>query len=349
MAKEKIYILSHTDLDGYFSAGLVQHYCTLDAEKRNVEVEFKHKSWTYGWDIPNLDTIKKNYDKVFIVDLCLPFDFMFAIWEKFKKNFIWIDHHIKPDNLFLSQFANYPKGGYYEVRGLRETQEHTSSAAKLVYKYFDTSGNDVPGWLAALSDFDCWNRKNEEYWKNTVMPFFSYMQHKVCSPANAYDYIENRVKENFFYDDKGENLRTWSEIDTGRIMYDDMKAFYNSDAKRGFARTFETYNSTTKKIKTLRAWVCNTQHRSSIVFEDLPDRDKYDVFIPYHFNGEKYMYSMYTFKEDVHCNEVNVLETITSYLDGENIVNTTPPKRIVLSFNGHKDAAGANSEKFVFA
>ena len=130
---------------------------------------------------------------------------------------------------------------------------------------------------------------------------------------------------------------------------DDMKAFYNSDAKRGFARTFETYNSTTKKIKTLRAWVCNTQHRSSIVFEDLPDRDKYDVFIPYHFNGEKYLYSMYTFKEEVYCNEVNVIKDYSGFLGDPDVISTPSGlKKIVLSFNGHKDAAGANSEKFAF-
>ena len=61
---------------------------------------------------------------------------------------------------------------------------------------------------------------------------------------------------------------------------------------------------------------------------------------------------MYTFKEDVHCNEINILKSLSPpvyYGDTPGIVRTSGgPMKIVLSFNGHKDAAGANSEKFVF-
>ena len=84
----------------------------------------------------------------------------------------------------------------------------------------------------------------------------------------------------------------------------------------------------------------------------MPNKDEYDVFIAYHFNGEKYLYSMYTFKEDVYCNEINVLKPLSPpvyYGDTPGIVRTFGgPMKIVLSFNGHKDAAGSNSEKFIF-
>ena len=54
---EKVYVLSHTDLDGYFSAGLVEHYYRLI----NPESEFTHKSWTYGRDLPSVNYIKNNF------------------------------------------------------------------------------------------------------------------------------------------------------------------------------------------------------------------------------------------------------------------------------------------------
>ena len=89
---DKVYILSHTDLDGYLSAGLVEFYYKKFIDK---DVEVKHKSWTYGRNLPNLDYIKKHYDKVFIVDLCPdPNEFMLDLFKHFKDKLIWIDHHI---------------------------------------------------------------------------------------------------------------------------------------------------------------------------------------------------------------------------------------------------------------
>ena len=342
---ERVYVLSHTDLDGYFSAGLVQHYIKL----QNFETEVYHKSWTYGWNTPSVEYIKKNFDKVYIVDLCLPFEFMYALWEHFQDKFIWIDHHIKPDAEFLIKFHTLSSS---EILGLRETREHTCSAARLVFKYFEGESREsaLPYWLQYISDFDCWNRTNEKYWQNNVMPMFSKLKNEVTSPSTAYDYIKQKYDTGAFYNTEDGMCQLGKELDVGKIMYSDMKAAYNADAKHGFERTFLSYNRETIEIKPLKAWICNTQNRSSVLFEDLPTRDNYDVFIPYHFNGEKYMYSMYTFKDTVHCNEISVLESVAVFYDDKDIVRTLQgAKRIVLSFNGHKDAAGANSEKFAFA
>ena len=47
---------------------------------------------------------------------------------------------------------------------------------------------------------------------------------------------------------------------------------------------------------------------------------------------------MYTLKPDIKCNQISVL---SSYDCDE--------AAVLLTFNGHDDAAGANSEKFVFS
>ena len=342
---ERVYILSHTDLDGYFSAGLVEFFY-----KRNLnnDATFAHKSWTYGRDLPSVNYIKNNFDTVFIVDLCPSTEFMNALWEHFKENFIWIDHHIKPDNDFLFQFRQSHKD---EICGERETVEHRNSAAALTFKYFEPN-TEIPFWLKAISDFDCWNRSDEYVWQNIIMPMFSILKNKICSPGDAFNYIEDRMKKDEFYNTDAGNTRTLAEISVGKTVYTTIKASYNSDAKHGFERSFLTYTKDGEELKTLKAWVCNTQNRSSVIFEDMPNKDDYDVFIPYHFNGEKYMYSMYTFKENIHCNEINILKPLSPpvyYGDTPGIVNTFGgPMKIVLTFNGHKDAAGANSEKFVF-
>lgn len=325
---ERVYVLSHTDLDGYFSAGLTEVFYKIF---RNKDATFKHKSWTYGRDLPSTDYIKNNFDTIFIVDLCPDFDFMYNLWEKFQDKFIWIDHHVKPDKEFLERFSKLSAS---DICGIRETVEHHRSAAALVYSYFEHQ-IEIPDWLRYISDFDCWNRTDEEYWNNKVMPMFSYLKSVVTSPQLAVDYINNRINEGQFYDEPDEinyHKLLNNELEVGKIMYDCTKSSFNSDAKHGFERVFESVDAETGDIKKYKAWICNTQNRSSVLFEDMPNRDDYDVFIPYHFNGEKYMYSMYTFKNDIHCNKMNIWKDMV----------------IVASFNGHKDAAGSNSEKFIF-
>lgn len=369
---KKVYILSHTDLDGYFSGGLVQFYfdrflaqryeCDIDnnltikdltkresAETQTFveEIEYKHKSWTYGRQLPNLNFIKENYDYVFVVDLCPDFYFMNALYEHFGDKFIWIDHHVKPDNEFLEQFKTIHPGE--QVNGLIAEKEHFTCAAYLVYYYFESKYNvkdtcseeHAPEWLKLISDFDCWNRSDEERWQKKIMPFFSFLKGEVTNPSLAYDYISSRYDRGLFYDtftryEGYKNHLTDEEINKGVMMYKMLKDIYNAEAKHGFERVLPVMQGS--KFKTIRTWICNTQNRSSIIFEDMKNIDDYDVFIPYHFNGERYFYSMYTLKPDIKCNQISVL---SSYDCDE--------AAVLLTFNGHDDAAGANSEKFVFS
>lgn len=341
----RIYILSHTDLDGYLSAGLVEFYY-----KRFIDntASFKHKSWTYGRDLPSLNYIKDNFDKVFVVDLCPDESFMFNLYEHYKNNLIWIDHHVKSDTEFISHFNQaYPNN---EVEGLRAKEDHSKSAALLTYDYFESKYNrsaasymNYPCWLKYCSDFDCWNKTDENYWNNNVMPMFCYIKNKVTNPSQAYDYIQERLNLATFYDMRvdendvhnimSSNIQTTLELEEGVICYKTILGIYKTEAEHGFKRDI-TVNMN-GSISHLNAWICNTQNRSSVIFEQMKNKDEYDVFIPYHYNGQKYFYSIYTFKSDIHCNEISIISE-----------DTNEP---VLIFNGHRDAAGANSEEFIFS
>jgi oligoribonuclease NrnB/cAMP/cGMP phosphodiesterase (DHH superfamily) len=373
----KVYILSHTDLDGYFSGGLVQFYFdrflakeyevdidnyvrikhsgereSVEAQTFKEDIEYKHKSWTYGRQLPNLKFIKDNYDYVFVVDLCPDFYFMNDLYEHFGDKFIWIDHHVKPDNEFLEKFKESHPGE--QIRGRIAEKEHFYSAAYLVYIFFEENYNtkdplqkapdplhaeNAPEWLKLISDFDCWNRFDEDRWQKKIMPYFSYLKSEVTNPSLAYEYVIFRYERGLFYDvftrySGYTNHLTDEEIDKGQMMYKMLKNIYNAEAKHGFERILSVKQG--DEIKTIKAWICNTQNRSSVIFEDMEKFDEYDVFIPYHFNGEKYFYSMYTFKPDIKCNQISILSDEAPYTD------------ILLTFNGHDDAAGSNSEKFAF-
>lgn len=337
---DKVYILSHTDLDGYLSAGLVEFYYKKFIDK---DVEIKHKSWTYGRNLPNLDYIKKHYDKVFIVDLCPdPNEFMLDLFKHFKDKLIWIDHHIKPDVEFEEMFKLQYPGNF--IKGLRADEEHCTSAALLTYKYFEANYNakcninHIPTWLKYCSDFDCWNKYDDTIWHSRIMPIFSALKGIITNPSLAYNYIQKRYDSGYYYDtlhsNKKEfyNYQTDSEVKEGQILYKGILSIYKAEANHGFERVLPVEMN--GEYRTIRAWICNTQNRSSVIFEQMENIDDYDVFIPYHFNGEKYFYSMYTFKKDIKCNQISILNASDN--------------RVILTFNGHDDAAGANSENFAF-
>lgn len=337
---DKVYILSHTDLDGYLSAGLVEFYYKKFIDK---DVEIKHKSWTYGRNLPNLDYIKKHYDKVFIVDLCPdPNEFMLDLFKHFKDKLIWIDHHIKPDVEFEEMFKLQYPGNF--IKGLRADEEHCTSAALLTYKYFEANYNakcninHIPTWLKYCSDFDCWNKYDDTIWHSRIMPIFSMLKGIITNPSLAYNYIQKRYDSGYYYDtlhsNKKEfyNYQTDSEVKEGQILYKGILSIYKAEANHGFERVLSIEMN--GEYRTIRAWICNTQNRSSVIFEQMENIDDYDVFIPYHFNGEKYFYSMYTFKKDIKCNQISILNASDN--------------RVILTFNGHDDAAGANSENFAF-
>ena len=220
---DKVYILSHTDLDGYLSAGLVEFYYKKFIDK---DVEIKHKSWTYGRNLPNLDYIKKHYDKVFIVDLCPdPNEFMLDLFKHFKDKLIWIDHHIKPDVEFEEMFKLQYPGNF--IKGLRADEEHCTSAALLTYKYFEANYNakcninHIPTWLKYCSDFDCWNKYDDTIWHSRIMPIFSMLKGIITNPSLAYSYIQKRYDSGYYYDtlhsNKKEfyNYQTDSEVKEG--------------------------------------------------------------------------------------------------------------------------------------
>lgn len=337
---DKVYILSHTDLDGYLSAGLVEFYYKKFIDK---DVEIKHKSWTYGRNLPNLDYIKKHYDKVFIVDLCPdPNEFILDLFNHFKDKLIWIDHHIKPDVEFEEMFKLQYPGNF--IKGLRADKEHCTSAALLTYKYFEANYNaecnisHIPTWLKYCSDFDCWNKYDDTIWHSKIMPIYSALKGIITNPSLAYNYIQKRYDSGHYYDtlhsNKKEfyNYQTDSEIKEGQILYKGILSIYKAEANHGFERILPIEMN--GEYRTIRAWICNTQNRSSVIFEQMENIDDYDVFIPYYFNGEKYFYSMYTFKKDIKCNQISILNASDN--------------RVLLTFNGHDDAAGANSENFAF-
>lgn len=327
----KIYVLSHTDPDGFFSAALVELHWRRVCDNLCIT----HKSWTYGRKEPNIKGFSEKYDFVYIVDLLPSNSFMDALIEEMGTNrIIWCDHHAGPDNAYMNHLINDLHIQPCMISGLRTTEKE--SAAMLVWKFY-FSGTVIPHWLQLLSDYDSWNASvDESYWNEQVVPYMSYLNTYVTSVEQANRYlctITDDISKYTFND-----VMVDAHIKYGNMISSWQIALYNREVHHGFSAVLKCYPSDDcTSVREFKAWVVNTQNRGSRMFSTLLDIDDYDVCIPYNFNGKVYQYSMYTFKPDISCNGLVVMLPKPDTDGAETI-----------TFKGHRDAAGSTSTVCLF-
>jgi oligoribonuclease NrnB/cAMP/cGMP phosphodiesterase (DHH superfamily) len=306
----KIYVLSHTDPDGYFSGALVEYFYKL----QDPNIEVIHKSWTYGRNEPSIKNFSKKYDKVYIVDVLPSNDFMDALIEEMGvSNVILCDHHVKKDEDYLNTRKDL------NVLGIRNKEKDAAVIA--VWKYFNVD-EPVPKWIKLISDYDTWNT-SVDYWNDEVIPYSFYIRNNINSVKDAYNYILSICDSLVIYKNHiriGKTIQTW---------WDDL---YKKEVAHGFEKCLKCKNIKTNEEHIIKVWVVNTQNRGSYMFNHLSTGNIYDAFITYNFNGTLYKYSMYTFKDDIPCNNLYIILNDNIYIE----------------FNGHPDAAGASSEYNMF-
>lgn len=157
---KKILIISHKDADGITSfVSYMWNYLEEKNLSKNTKNILKHSDYIdfeYSNDILKVFKRKKinfkNYDKVVLLDLTLPLEVMELLYKKFKKNFIWIDHHKRPDKelenkLYLKKI---------KIEGIRN---HNFSACYLVWKHFK---KEPPDFVKYIQDMDLWKFEMDE-------------------------------------------------------------------------------------------------------------------------------------------------------------------------------------------
>lgn len=315
----KIYVLSHTDADGYFSAALVEFFNKIYYNTPDVT----HKSWTYGRGLPKIKNFSKKYDKVYIVDLIPDYDFMDALIDEMGVgSVVWCDHHETKDREYEAHIGK-------NILGVR-TSGH-DSAVVAVWRYFLTGCNahvETPDWLRMISDYDTWNIKSKD-WADRVLPYSFFIRNNISSVKDAYEYlllITKTAQPMTFM----ESLIS-EDVSSGMKSQKIWDAIYKKEVGHGFERQINFRTKTGGEQKTYKALVVNTQNRGSYMFTLSNNKDDYDVFIAYSFNGSVYKYSIYSFNTDIKCNNL-----IINNIDEE------------VEFCGHDDAAGAMSKTSIF-
>lgn len=273
-----VHILTHNDLDGYAAGYVVlKHF-----GEENCDIE--HYNYDRDVDMSNF----KEGDTIVITDYSLSNDEYRKILDIIGDNghLIWCDHHISAIN-------RYNEDEDLCCEGLRSTK---FCGAALTYFYFyteidmedlETLDNDIltqmlPYWLQLVDAWDCW--KLNSPLRREAEHFNMAMANKLSMPV--LDKIVNNV------------LLIDSQIETGR-MYEEFRDSWAEHfrEKYMFQRTLAGYLFNTDRDVTIA--VLNIGCASSKYFGDIVD--EVDVCITECFNGENWIVSFYSNKEDIDC------------------------------------------------
>lgn len=274
----------HNDADGKCAGFWVAHTAVME----NIETPTEFIEMSYEKPFP-MDTIKPN-ERIYIVDYSISPDEMRKLLQ-ITTDVTWIDHH-------KTAIEKYD-GFEYDIRGLRYDG---IAACMLTYCYlhhmtycgvgninpFDISmTKDAPVFTKLIADWDVWKF---DYGDDT---------RKFITAFNSYDFRpDSKEWERFFVDGKvigpvvgwlynGEGEDEMTVEGAAMIKYRD-----------GWAKSYLERFGFETEFEGLKCFAVNLGNCNSEYFKSLPE-GKYDAFMPFAFNGEKWTVSMYSTTHDI--------------------------------------------------
>jgi oligoribonuclease NrnB/cAMP/cGMP phosphodiesterase (DHH superfamily) len=231
--------------------------------------EAKIIGYDYGEPIPA--EIIPDEDLI-IADVSFPVPLMVKISQQ-QRSFIWIDHHVSAATEFL---ALEDKGHIEFIYDSRV------AACELTWKYCfpDTP---IPPAVLLLGEYDSWRNQDTHRGKTAIIPF-QWGMRILCnsvetfpteafgSPIASAKFIQNTIVA-------GESVLRYQKLQDARAC------------KGAFEAVFEGHPS-----------IClNKGLANSLTFESVWDPEKHHIMIPFSFNKNRWIVSLFTTRNDVDC------------------------------------------------
>lgn len=263
----------HNDADGKCAGFWVAHSAVME----NLETPIEFVEMSYEKSFP-MDTIKPN-ERVYIVDYSISPDEMRKLLQ-ITTDVTWIDHH-------KTAIEKYD-GFEYDIRGLRYDG---IAACMLTYCYLNhmtycgvgninpfniSMTNDAPVFTKLIADWDVWKFEFGNRTKNFITAF------------NCYDFHPDCINWNRFF----VNCEPTME----EIMINEGKSMIKY--RDGWAKSYLERFGFETEFEGLKCFAVNLSNCNSEYFKSLPE-GKYDAFMPFAFNGEKWTVSMYSTTHDI--------------------------------------------------
>jgi oligoribonuclease NrnB/cAMP/cGMP phosphodiesterase (DHH superfamily) len=263
----------HNDADGKCSAFWV--YYNLKDNLKGYLSEDDFIEMSYAKQFPF--KIISEDEPVYIVDFSISPDEMRQLLE-ITKNVTWIDHH----KTAIEKYKDFE----HEIEGIRYDGiaacmltycyfKHMWQGGEHGIKYFDISmTEDAPLFTKLIADWDVWKFEFGNDTRHFITAFNTYNFNPV---SNFYDIL--KLCSNHY----GNKL-----TEEGILMIKFRDGWARDYMKLGF----EVY------FQGLTCFAVNLGHCNSDYFKSLPE-GKYDIFMPFVFDGNVYTVSLYSKTVDV--------------------------------------------------
>lgn len=273
-----VHILTHNDLDGYSAAYVVQEHFgeeNCDISHYNYDKEPDFSGITEGDRVVITDYSLTNEQYRQLLDLVGAFG-----------SVTWIDHHITA----IKRYNDDPE---LELKGIHSTRFCGAALAYLFYEAdvtqseidrmaYDQLLEMLPYWLQLVDAWDCWKvdspvRKDAELLNMALANQLSIplIDEMVNNPELIDGYIETGRTYEEFRD-------SWAEHFREKYMFDRMLSGWLFNTPRDV------------KVCVLNIGCASSKYFGELISE-------YDVCITECFNGEQWIVSFYSEKEDIDC------------------------------------------------
>lgn len=336
------HICHHNDEDGLASAAVIYEYLKQVNKKNKVKYFFYEIDYTMKLNKVLNENIPAG-DEIYFVDYSFStkynLDYILKLSNENDIRVTWIDHHktsydIVYNNAYGIDFYEYPKF-YYLIN-----TKYCGAYLSYVYAnsrlgcYVPTNdilvplgyGEYVPLYIRYVNSWDTWKHDMP----NTI-EFDAGLRTAKRTPKNVFSSIfgyNKAICDKLFsdYEEDIEIVESYMEkyikdiIYKGRIIkkYNDNN---NESLCKNAGFAFNIVDQSDGQSRVYKCFALNKRGNSTMFGDRV---NTYDILVPFRFNGNEYVYSLYTAKDDVNC---EVLAKKLGSIDG-------------LGGGGHTKAAG---------
>lgn len=258
-------IFHRNDLDGHASGAILK--------RRYPEADLIGYDYGEPFDV---STICEPCEHVIMADVSLPMNKMMMLADRCRGNFVWIDHHKSAIDDFSGTTVRTPLYTKLEVG---------RAACELAWE-FAYPGEKIPMAILLLGRYDTW-RQDEGDWDGETLPFQYGMRVEGYTAGNMPDWC--------FGNDLEDILEVEKTIMVGEKILKYQREQNAFNARYAFGARINIPGT------NLRAICINKAPHNSMSFEPVWDESKYDVMVPFGFDGKTWSFSFYTTKEGVDC------------------------------------------------
>ncbi len=289
-----ICIYHSKDLDGLTSGAIV----------RRKYPDCKLIGWDYGEEMP--DFAQFVGEDIIMIDVTFPIKIIDEL-RKVTKSLIIIDHHIG----FYKDYLEFYPNGENRYNDLLFVYQNGIAACEIGWRYLFPN-EEVPLAVKFLSMYDTWNHGEGNDWEFRILPFQYAMRLYATSVEKYPMYLFDMGPDDAGFEMNG-NEYVWNMVEEGQLIIRYQTEVNKKACVGAFPMTF----------KGLRAICLNQANSSSTAFDSVWDEEKYDIMMPFFYNGKLYKFSIYTTK-DTDCS------VLAKSMGG----------------GGHKQAAGFETKTF---